>query len=80
MHCPECESVDCVAIDSRMRFDGKRRRRYKCLRCDARYTTIEVYARDHAKMSEALKRENTVRKVAEKMAALTATLDIPEGD
>jgi transcriptional regulator NrdR family protein len=74
MNCPDCESDNCFAIDSRIRRDGIRRRRYKCLDCGYRYTTVEIYAGDHDKLTEAFQREKTVRKVAEKIAALTELL------
>lgn len=77
MNCPECESDNCRASDSRMRRDGIRRRRYKCADCGNRYTTVEIYANEHAKLTEAFEREKTVRKVAEKLVILAGMLDAP---
>lgn len=42
MTCPACNSRDLYCIDSREMRGNKRRRRHRCLRCDYRFTTIEI--------------------------------------
>jgi len=41
MSCPSCQSDDVYVLESRLRSDGVRRRRYKCLTCRERWTAFE---------------------------------------
>lgn len=40
MNCPTCDLQQVQVMESRKRADGARRRRYKCLACDYRWTQI----------------------------------------
>ena len=51
MKCLHCGSDNTTVIDSRPLKIGYRRRRYKCLDCGTRFTTMEVYAEDLARES-----------------------------
>ena len=42
MNCPYCNSSQTVCSDSRQQ-ETYRRRRYKCLNCEQRFTTHEIY-------------------------------------
>lgn len=77
MICKACSGDNCIAIDSRTRPDGTRRRRYRCMTCGARHSTIEIYSDDYTRYTEAFERDKTVRKVVAKMSALIGLLDVP---
>lgn len=49
MKCWNCGKDNTTVIDSRPLKIGYRRRRYKCLECGTRFTTLEVYAEDLAR-------------------------------
>ena len=42
MNCPSCKSENYKAIDSRVRKDGTRRRRYVCKDCNERWSTLST--------------------------------------
>lgn len=44
MNCPECQLDTVILFESRKRADGARRRRYKCLTCDYRWTEYQANA------------------------------------
>lgn len=41
MNCAECGKFEAYIIESRLRLDGTRYRRYKCQRCDHRWTVYQ---------------------------------------
>ena len=44
MRCPSCGSMNTVVIDSRINVEQiRRRRRYRCNRCDRNFSTMEIY-------------------------------------
>lgn len=42
MKCPECGSFEDKVLDTRLQRDGEIRRRRECLKCHARYNTVET--------------------------------------
>lgn len=46
MHCAKCEKFDARIIDSRLRLDGARYRRYACNNCSHRWTVHQLKAAD----------------------------------
>lgn len=43
MHCPNCKNTDTKVLDSRVAEDGQSiRRRRHCVRCEKRFTTVEL--------------------------------------
>jgi transcriptional regulator NrdR family protein len=41
VNCAECGKFEAFIIESRLRLDGTRYRRYKCQRCDYRWTVYQ---------------------------------------
>jgi transcriptional regulator NrdR family protein len=53
MRCDNCGSEDCYVVDSRVRTDGIRRRRWRCAACAARFNSVEIPERVWAMMERA---------------------------
>jgi transcriptional regulator NrdR family protein len=65
MTCPECGSDNSRCVDSRQRA-LTRRRRYECIRCGARFSTVEIW---EERMEESRKR---ILQAAQELAELTS--------
>ena len=46
MRCPKCKSSMLKCIDSRP-INGRTRRRYECLKCRERFSTVEISVEDY---------------------------------
>ena len=44
MHCTNCEKFDARIVESRLRLDGTRYRRYACNNCSRRWTVNQINA------------------------------------
>lgn len=57
MNCPYCKSGNATCVDSRKaKSETFRRRRYKCLDCDSRFSTYEIRAENFKKAAEEIER------------------------
>ena len=79
MNCPECTSDNCMVINSRMKGLYKRNRRYECMDCKNRFTTVEILVGEYQLMRDAAKKEKVIRKVYAKLSELFALIKSEDG-